>query len=135
MNNTPTTPLRILPYLIPPPISPHIFNFCDLVVQGTGAGGVASKIDIIPWHDAKGHELGDSLFVEGKGGWSDEVGAILGAWQRHAIQLFVEVWCNLVSGDGCQLVAGERWYNGIVLDPDKEGHKFNEALGVVFCII
>ena len=52
------------------PLLSHLifFNSCDHVVHGTGAGGIASKIDVIPWHAAKGHELGDGLFVEGKGG-------------------------------------------------------------------
>ena len=63
----------LLPYLI-------FFNFCDDIIDSGGAGGVASKIDVIPLHAAKRHELEDALFVEGKGGCSHEVRAILRAW-------------------------------------------------------
>ena len=42
-------------------------------------GVVASEVDVIPWHAKKGHELGDGVFVEGKGRCSHEVGVILEA--------------------------------------------------------
>jgi hypothetical protein len=96
-NKTPFTPVHDLPFLIPPPILSHILNFCDHIVHSTGASEVALKADVIPWHAAKRHELGYDLYVEGKGGFSHEMEAVLWAWQRRAVHFFCEIWGDLVS--------------------------------------
>ncbi len=72
---------------------------CNYIIDGSRACGVSSKMDIIPLHGAKRHEMGDSLFMEGKGVRSALNRAIIEAGCWRAIGLLVEVGGNLVGCD------------------------------------
>ena len=45
----------------------EFFYLCNYIVDGGGACRVSSKMDVIPLHGAKRHEMGDRLLLEGKG--------------------------------------------------------------------
>ena len=106
-------------------------TFCDNFIDRAGAGGVASLMDVIPWHIAQGHELGDGLFLEGKGGCPHGTGSIVGARRRCAVGFLAEICGNLVRRDEGKLVTGERWRR-IIVHPVDEGREVDEALGVCF---
>jgi hypothetical protein len=77
-------------------VSPHLFKFCDDIIDGCGADEVSLKVHIIPLHCARMHELGDGLFVKDEG------------WDAHMRRLqfsgglgtFVEISRNLFNSDG-----------------------------------
>ena len=77
----------------------EFFYVCNYIVDGSRACGVSSKMDVTPLHGAKRHEMGDDLFMEGKGVRSALIRVVIEARCWCAIGLVIEVGDILVGHD------------------------------------